>query len=58
MKQNGKNKLAFNKASVTELNTQSMSNINGGTYMPSSVVTIITILKDLQDITNGGSVQN
>lgn len=56
-KQNGNNKLAFHKAAVTELNAQSMSNINGGTYMPSSIITI-TIVKDLQDLINGGSVQN
>ena len=45
-KQNGNNKLAFNKAAVTELNDFSMSNVHGGsteTVGISISIIIITI---------------
>jgi hypothetical protein len=45
-KQNTNNKLAFNKAAVTELNENQMHTVNGGTIilMPWVVAAIIAII--------------
>lgn len=49
-KQNPTNKLAFNKAAVTELNVNQMQDINGGasttTIGTSGTIVIITLLRD------------
>jgi bacteriocin-like protein len=40
-KQNVNNKLAFNKVAVTEINDNQLNQVNGGTFLPSVVYTII-----------------
>lgn len=46
-KQNVNNTLVFNKESVTELNENSLLNVNGGNYYPSiSIITIINFSKN------------
>ena len=46
-KQNVNNTLVFNKAAVTELNENSLLNVNGGNIYPSiSIITIINFSKN------------
>ncbi|WP_343696360.1 class I lanthipeptide [Flavobacterium sp.] len=42
--QNPKNKLAFNKASVTELNNNQLETVNGGTSSATTVGTTSLVL--------------
>lgn len=42
-KQNVKNKLAFNKATVNELNDGQMVNVNGGSSIPCGILFSITL---------------
>ncbi|WP_310556705.1 class I lanthipeptide [Flavobacterium sp.] len=48
-KQNGINKLAFNKVAVAELNENQLQEVNGGTsgtiYWPSVVITIVITME-------------
>jgi bacteriocin-like protein len=56
-KQNVKNKLAFTKAAVTELNTNDLAQINGGTtIVGGDTCTGCCCVKTLQTILGGGDI--